>query len=282
MATNVRIVTDSGLYLDRNLIDHYNVVVVPLQVQLGGKIYQEGINITNSTFLKLQTKSQDMPVVSPPPVQAWTQLYQSLARESAYVIVLTQSSRLSNTFQRAREATGYVIGRVRIWVVDTQTVGLGQGILVREAAKMAAEGMPAPEIVRHMRAMIPHIYAQFLIDRLDYLEKYGRVGPAQALLGTMLGVKPIVAIEDGELIPMEKVQNWEKGIEKLHDFVVEFLHIEEMAVVQHGMEEQTALFLERLEMTFEGRSFPVISYGPSLSAHLGPTALGVIVYEGLT
>jgi len=282
MTANVRIISDSGLYLDNTLLKSYRIAIVPMLLQLQGKVYREGQDITDEEFLQQMEASGELPSIKSPPARVWTETYEAAGKEAAYVIVLTQSARLSNAYQQARIATQNVMGRVRIWVVDTQTVGFGQGIIVREAARLAAEGMPAPEVVRRVRAMIPHVYVQFLIDRLDYLERYGRVGPAQALLGTMLRIKPLVTIEGGDLIAVEKVQDWEKGIQKLHDFVAEFLRIEEMAIVQRGMVEQTAMLLERLEMTFEGHSFPIIGYGPSLAVHLGPTALGVVVYEGVT
>ncbi len=281
MNGKLRIVTDSAVWLDPEFVEQHGIVVVPMTVELEGQRYREGIDIDHQTFLQKLETATTLPHLIAPSAREWAAAYQSLVKEAEYILVLPHSARLSEAFINAREAVNYVFGRARFWVVDTETIGYGQGMIVRRAVEFAEQGMPAPEVVRLVRAMIPHVYAQFLMDRLDYLEKYGRVGPAQALLGTMLNIKPLVTVENGDLIPVEKVLKWEDGVEKLHDFVVEFLHIEELAIVQNNMEDETALLLERLEMTLGKQDFPVYPYGASLAVHLGPKVLGVFVYEGL-
>ncbi len=281
MRTELRIVTDSGVQLDEHFLKEHHVEVVPMIVEINGKRYREGVDLTPEEYFRIVEATNAMPNLIAPPPREWARVYQTLAREAANILVLTHSAHLSQAYAHAREAVGQVFGKARFWVVDTQTIGYGQGIIVRRAVELAEAASTPPDVVRFVRAMIPHVYAQFLTDRLDYLEKYRRVGPAQALLGTMLGVKPLVLIEDGTLIPIEKVLKWEEGVEKLHDFVIEFLRIEEMAIVQHNMEDETALLLERLEMTLGQREFPVYGYQPSLAVHLGPRALGVVVFEGV-
>jgi DegV family protein with EDD domain len=165
-------------------------------------------------------------------------------------------------------------------VLDTLTTSAGLGLIVEAAARAAKEGAPQAEVVRIVRGMIPHIYALFLSDGLEYLEAWGRLGPAQTLLGAMLNLKPLATMEDGDLIPIEKVRAYGRAVDKLCDFTVEFPHIEQLHLVQHGFEAEAAQLLERLEVAFPNHDFPVISYPPSLAVHIGPRALGVIVYEG--
>ncbi len=281
MRTELRIVTDSSAHLDEEFVREHDILVVPMTVELDGKEYREGVDIDASEFVRALTESNTLPNLIAPSPRAWADVYNRLVRETSGVLVLTHSARLSQAFENARAGVEYVFGRARFWVVDTQTIDFGLAVLVKHAARFAAEGLPAPEVVRRVRAMIPHVYGQFLMERLDYLEKYGRVGPAQSLLGTMLGIKPLVVIEDGDLIPIEKARQVEEGIEKLHDFVIEFLNIRDVSIVQHNMEDETALLLERLEMTLGEREFPVQPYSASLAVHLGPRALGVMVYEGM-
>ena len=97
----------------------------------------------------------------------------------------------------------------------------------------------------------------------------------------MLNLKPLATMEDGDLMPIEKVRNYGRAVDKLYDFIVEFSRIEQMYLVQHGFETEAAQLLERLEVAFPGHDFPVIGYPPSLAVHIGPRALGVIVYEGI-
>lgn len=280
MTTELRIVTDSSAQLAPEFVREHDIIVVPMTLEVNGRQYREGVDIDAATFVEMLKQSETLPSLVAPSPREWANVYNQVVRETAGVLVLTHSSRLSQAFEHAREAVNYVFGRARFWVVDTQTIDFGLGVLVRRAAQLAAEGMPAPDVVRQVRAMIPHVYGQFLVERLDYLEKYQRVGPAQALLGTMLGIKPILIVEEGDLIPIEKVREWQDGVEKLHDFVIEFLNLEDVAIVQHGMEDETALLLERLEMTLGQREFPVYPYSATLATHIGPRGLGVMVYEG--
>jgi len=125
------------------------------------------------------------------------------------------------------------------------------------------------------------MYALLFSDTLDYLEAWGRLGTAQTILGSMLGLKPLSTMEDGDLLPIEKVRNYGRAIDKLYDFIVEFSNIEQMYLLQHDFESEAAQLLERLELTYPNREFPVIGYPPSLAVHVGPKAMGVIVYEGV-
>jgi DegV family protein with EDD domain len=180
----------------------------------------------------------------------------------------------------AREATGSFLGRQRIVVLDTATTSVGLGLIVQAAAEAAAQGAPQAEVVRIVRGMIPHMYALFFSDSLDYLEAWGRLGAAQTLLGTMLDLKPLATMEDGDLLPIEKVRNYGRAVDKLFDFIVEFSHVEQMYILEHGFEAEAAQLKERLDVAFPHRTFPVIGYPPSLAVHIGPKAMGVIVYEG--
>jgi DegV family protein with EDD domain len=133
--------------------------------------------------------------------------------------------------------------------------------------------------------MLPHIYLVFLVERLDYLERGGRMGSAQALLGTMLRIKPLLLVEDGEIMPLEKVRTRELAIEKVADFVAEFARIQQVVIlrspVENRINELISELREHLSAALPRQEFEIIDYDPVLACHLGPEALGVIVYEGL-
>jgi DegV family protein with EDD domain len=120
---------------------------------------------------------------------------------------------------------------------------------------------------------------------LDYLEKGGRIGQAQALLGTMLRIKPLLIVEDGNIVPLEKVRTRSQVIDKLVDFVAEFARVERVAILcsglATGMDELTDELRQRLGEVLPGSKFPLVRYDPVLACHVGPEALGVIVYEGI-
>jgi DegV family protein with EDD domain len=203
-----------------------------------------------------------------------------LSQATDKIVCVHVSSALNDVAEIAREAAKGFAGRQRIVVIDTATTSIGLGLIVEAAARAARAGEPLPEIVRIVRGMIPHIYALFFSDSLEYLEAWGRLGPAQTLLGTMLGLKPFATMEDGDLLPIEKIRHYPHAVDKFYDFIIEFSRIEQMYLLQHGFETEAAQLLECLETAYPGREFPVIGYPPSLAIHIGPKALGVIVYEG--
>jgi DegV family protein with EDD domain len=163
------------------------------------------------------------------------------------------------------------------------TTSMGLGILVKAAAEAANNGASLDDIVRIVRGMLPHIYMIFYVETMDYLERSGRIGKAQAILGSMLNIKPILFIEDGDIIPLEKVRTTEKAVDKLFEFVTEFDNLEQTAIIQRGKNpsKETRILQERLEQNFPDLDFPIIQYGPDLATRVGPNALGIVVYEGL-
>jgi DegV family protein with EDD domain len=119
---------------------------------------------------------------------------------------------------------------------------------------------------------------------MDYLERGGRIGKAQAILGSMLSIKPILFMEDGDIIPLEKVRTTDKAIDKLFEFVAEFDNLEQTAIIQGSRKpgKEARDLRERLEQSFPQMRFPIIQYGPDLATRVGPNALGIVVYEGMT
>lgn len=277
----VRIITDSAIYLDPDLIEKHGITVLAQRLSFDQVTFREGVDITPLQFFKRMLEDPAKPSVSPPPVQEFRQAYERLQRSADQILVLASSSHLSDTFRVAQEATQLFLGRCRIAVVDSQSTSLALGILVEAAARAAEAGQPLDDIVRLVRGMIPRIYVIFFAETLGYLERAGRIGPAQALLGTLLSIKPLLIIEDGQLIPQEKVRTTTRAVEKLFEFVAEFSRLERLAILESPLKNDAPHLLERFELIMPGRSIPVLHYSPSLACHLGPDAMGVVVYEGL-
>jgi DegV family protein with EDD domain len=280
----VKVVTDSTAYLEASVAKRLGITIVPLTVRLGDEIFRENVDITAEEFFQKLDRSSAMPMAFPPSVEDFQAVYAKLSKSTDQIMSIHVSSKLSQTCNRATVASQSLLGRCEITVVDSLTTSLGLGILATAAAQAAAKGQPLDEIEFLIRGMIPHIYIVFLAETLEYLERGGRIGEAQALLGTMLNIKPFLAIEDGEIIPMEKVRTRENAVDKLFEFVAEFSQIEQIAILQSTPEpiEETKLLIERLEIAFPKIKPPILVYGPVLSCHVGPNGLGVIVYEGLS
>jgi DegV family protein with EDD domain len=277
----VAVVTDSTAFLEPGVAQELDITVVPLNVHLGDETLRDGIDITPEAFFQRLEKGSQTPHTSPPSVQSFERIYADLHTRTDQILSVHISGRLSPTLNHAERGAESLLGRCSIAVVDSLTTSLGLGILAKAAAEAAQQGATLDEVVRLARGMIPHLYIVFYVDQMDYLERGHRIGRAQAVLGTMLKIKPLLFVEDGEIIPLEKVRTHEKAIEKLFEFVAEFSELEQAAIAQRHTSptQETKMLLERLEQLFPHIEFPIIQYGPVLASHIGPSAMGVVVYE---
>jgi len=283
--SKVHIVTDSTAHFeDPTTPQRLGVTVVPLTIQFGRQYFKEGIDLTEDEFFNRMATSAQPPTLHAPAADDFRAVYGSLIKSADKILALHISSKLSQTCARAKTAAEDYLGRCQIVVLDSWTTSVGLGILVQAAAQAANEGKSLGDIVRIVRGMISHIYAVFFVDTLDYLEHSGLIGKSQSILGTMLGIKPFLSIEEGEIIPIEKVRSRDKAVDKLIEFASEFTNIDRGVILQSGKmpTDDTRLLLEQLEMTCPGLKFPVMRYGPTLACQLGPDSLGIFIYEGVT
>lgn len=280
----VRVVTDGDAYLPAAWTRDVDVTVVPLTVQVENEVYQDRDGSRNEELLDRMARERVRPMVVGPTVEEMERVYARLSRTTDSILSIHSSGPLSPIVENARQAAMSFLGRCDIMVMDSQCTSFGLGILVREAARMARAGHSLGQIVRHIRGMIPHIYVVMFTDSLDYLQRSGRISRSQCILGTMLGIRPFLSIEEGEIIPMEKVRSREKGLDKLIEFASEFLKVQEMTILQPVSypTNETAVLQERLGAMFPRVApFPILVYGPVLASHVGPDGVGLIVYEGV-
>ena len=282
---NARIVTDVTAYLEPDLIDQLRITVLPLSIKFGKETFRISTRSSWDEFLDhIADRPAESTEISIPP-EALQQALSRLNRETEEILIIPSSGRLSNVHAQAMDAARGFLGRCRIQVMDSMSVSWGLGFLVQAAAEAAADGLPLDTIVRLVRGMLPHIYLIFSVGRLDYLERGGRIGPAQALLGTMLKIKPVLLVEDGEIVPVEKVRTRTLALEKLADFVAEFAAIQQVVILRSPLESddnpQLEELRELLSLALPDQVIPTVEYDPMLACHLGPEAIGVVVYEGV-
>ncbi len=148
--------------------------------------------------------------------------------------------------------------------------------MVRAVAQAAKDAENLERVVRAARSIIPRVYSVYYVESLDNLQRVGLLGKAQSILGTMLNVMPFLTIEDGELIPMEKVRSHTQAIDKLLEFVAEFNIIEKLIIVQHTLRttRQTRILKDRLSLEFPDIAYPIMLYGPLLGSYMGPDGMG--------
>jgi DegV family protein with EDD domain len=273
----VRIVTDSAAqFLNDRLVRAHQIEVIPLNIHFGSKTLRDDVDISSEEMFHQMRRSSVVPTASGASTEDFIRAYNELCKTTDQVCVITHSQHLTGTHACAQSARVGYLGRCDIVVVDSQTTGVGQGMLVEAGASL-------DEIMRLTRHIVPRLYSVYSVDTLDYIQRAGLIGDAQAILGTMLGIKPLLTIEDGQLVAMEKARTRGKAIEKLAEFVIEFAHIEQMAILQNTprITEQTRALQDRLAIDFPDLETPVMLYDRLLSTLIGPDAMGVVVYEGM-
>lgn len=287
--SRVLIVTDSAAAIEPEVAEELGVTVVPLTVQIISRdgrrkeeLYQDGINLNHEELLLRMARERVYPSIVGPTAAQFRRVYAELTRLSNKIISLHSSAGLSLVCQEATKAAREFMGRCDIAVMDSETLSLGLRILVEEAARLANASAGMAEIMRHVRGLIPRIYIVCVTETLDYLERSHLISPAQAVLGTMLGIRPFLAIEEGRIIPMEKARSRERALDKLIEFVGEFSHIERIAILRNATypSEDIKLLKDRLEALLPGHEFPILTYGPLLASYIGPDGIGLVVYEG--
>ena len=279
----VRIVTDSSAhFFDPDFPTRHNVTVLPLNIEFGAQSQPDTPDLSAEQLFQRVAAGAPVPTAQAPSARQFAAVYEDICRTNDTILSIHLSSKLSRTVANARLGAEEVLGRCKIHVIDSLSTSIGLGLLVEAAALAAERGDSQDDIVRIVRGMIPRLYAVYFIETMEYLAKASRIGKAQAVLGSMLGIKPFLTLEDGDIVPMEKVRTRQQAVEKLVEFVVEFSNIEHLAILQNSIthSDDTRLLLERLAVEFPGRTWPVLTYGPALATFLGPNAMGVVVHEG--
>jgi len=277
----IRIVTDSSADLCPQLVAELGITVIPIRICLGTKIYHDGVDIRRSDFYHQMARGDILPTSRPPLREEFHRAYERLLRSGDQILSIHLSSKLSKTSEVARGATKAFLGRNRITVIDSCLISWGLGILVGTAAEAARGGASVEEILRLIRGMIPHIYMVFFVENVGYLERRRYAGRSRRFTDGLMGVRPLLIVEDGRIMPMARVRSRGKAADRLFEFVAEFARFERVVVLQGRPSDETQSLFERLMDVFPEKRLDIKPYGPALATYLGPDALGVGVYEGI-
>ena len=278
----VQIVTDSTVrFTSSDFLEKYSVAIAPMKVRCGPIEIEESTTSDLSVVRRQHLKDQSVPVPSAPSVELFTKIYADLHTRSDQILSIHSSAGICKAAENAQLARQNFLGRVDITIIDSQSVSVGLGLLVQEAAKEAARGTDLETLVRIVRGMIPRLYMIFFLDDLLVLEKNGLVSKSQAILGNMLGIIPFLTMEDGYLIPMEKVRSRPRALEKLVEFVLEFSSIDHLAILEGSSPatQESHTLAERLRAFYPHTPLTMTCYGPCVSSFVGMDSLGVVVLE---
>ncbi len=279
MGGRVVVVTDSTAYLPDGLADELSVRVVPLQVVLGGRSGAEGSEVTPAQVASALAAWVPVSTSRPTPAEFAAVYREALAAGASGVVSLHLSRELSGTWDSARLAAAEV-GAESVRVVDSRSAAMGLGFAVLAAAQAAAAGGGPEEVYAAAVGTAERTTTLFYVDTLEHLRRGGRIGAAQALLGTALSVKPILHVREGRIVPLEKVRTVSKGIARLEALAVAAADGGPADVAVHHLAaaQRAALLAERLRTRLpQVGQFYASEVGAVVGAHVGPGVLGVVV-----
>jgi DegV family protein with EDD domain len=274
---NVAIVTDSVADLPPQVAEEFGITVVPLVVRFGTELYQDGLDLTPDRFYEKLRTSKTLPATSVPAPLAFADAYDKLAGETNEIIVICLTSKLSATYQVALQAVGLMKKRCRVEVLDSQWAVMAQGFITIAAAKAARAGANLDEVLGIARHTMHRVGICAAFDTLEYLERGGRIGKAQALLGSLLKVNPIIGLKNGEVYPCARERSRAKAIDFLYNFAGSFGEVEGLAVEYATDLDEANSLAQRLRSRYPQVSVYLSRASPVIGTHTGPGLIVVAV-----
>ena len=272
---NVRVVTDSTSDLPGAVVRELGITVVPALVQFGDRVYRDGVDLSTEEFYRKLQMNSVLPRTSAPSPGTFREVYSRLAQEAEAIVSIHVSAKMSVTCDAAR--VGSTDLKCPISIVDSQTASMACGLLVILAARAAREGASFSDIDALVRAAVSRTVTFGVFGTLEYLYKGGRIGRAQAFLGSILKLNPILAIRAGEILPIARVRTRTKAIERLCEILRDSGVPQEMSVMSTTEPEEAEALAQRLSNLFPPERMYRASIGPSMGTYVGPGAVGVSV-----
>jgi len=282
--SKVAIVTDSTAYLPDDLVEAYQITVVPLVVIWGEETLLDNIDITPEAFYERLSTSKTMPSTSQATIQAFADVFERLLSDGYDILTVVISSALSGTLDSAIRAKN-MFPNANIELVDSKFTSLPLAYMALSAARAAKHGASLAECKKIAETIRDHTQVYFAVDTLEFLHRGGRIGGAARFLGTALNLKPILQLVDGKIEALERVRTSKKShdrlIELLKAAVFGFERINMIGVVSAAAEQSASKLLKKLSKEFNAEEIMLANISPVLGTHTGPGTVGVAYVAGV-
>jgi len=280
---SICIVTDCFVQFPQpSFVGRQSVKILNQGYQLNGHFFENGKDLKASELPPFPGESQKPQIVQPTGDQI-RQFFSSIEDERSYdrILAILTSSQLSPLFFNVKEALKSFPARVQVQLIDSQSVSIGLGFLVQSAVEAALKNYSFIEVEHLVRSLIPRIYAIFCTPGLSYLSQAAIVDHSQAMVGEMLGLLPLFALEEGHLTPLEKLRNHRQVLDSFQEFLDEFEYLQHIALVQsvNPNSQDGRLLREHAQDSFSKTPFTEHSINPAMAALLGPQTIGLFVVE---
>jgi DegV family protein with EDD domain len=276
----VRIVTDSASDLPADVVEELQISIVPMYVRFGSEVYRDGVDLKTDEFYRRLVTSRTVPTTSAPKMKDFGEVYDRLAEETDEILSIHLSSTFSTAYEIAMRASGRTKKGCHIEVIDSRTAAMGLGLVVIAAAKEAQKGLGLRQVLKTVRETIPKSRVYVCFETLEYLKMGGRIGKAEALLGSPIKVHPIVGAENGEVKPLGRERSRSKALERLCRLAGEVKDVSVLAVEQGAAPNEADRLHSRLTTLFPDRHIYVSMVGSAVGVHTGPRVVGICMLGG--
>jgi DegV family protein with EDD domain len=274
---NVAVVTDSVADLPSEVVEELGITVVPLVLRFGTDVYRDGLDLGPDEFYGRLKTSKALPATSVPPPVAYADVYDKLAEMTNGILVTSVTGKLSATYQVAVQAVRLMKKKCRVEVLDSQWAVMAQGFITIAAAKAARAGASLDDVLDVARRTMHRVEIIAAFNTLEYLERGGRIGKAQAFLGSLLKVNPIIGLKDGEVYPVARERSRARAIDRLYDFATDFDSVEGLAVEYATDVDEANRLVKRFHSKYPQVHIYLSRTSPVIGTHTGPGLIIVTV-----
>ena len=278
----IKIVTDSTADIPAELAKELDIAVIPAMVQFGDQAFHSGTELSAEQYYQLIADGRLRPRFLPPTTQDIDNVFRTLTVQNDYIYSIHMATQLTPIYRTVQQLhTRIPATAAKIRVVDSKSFSAGLGTVVTHAARAVQDGASPAEIERIIADTVSQTHFVFFVDTIDALEHAGCLEYANSTLSNLQRIKPLLLLDDGEIVLYERTRTRTKAIEGLATFVEDFPKVQSVTVLYSTAYEDVDKFLERLDPIFPRGDVTVMQMSPSNAAILGPGAMGVSVYEGL-
>jgi len=273
----VKVITDSTAYLPETIRKKYDIAVIPLTLIWNNETFQDGVDITPSQFYQRLQSSDTLPSTSQPSIEAFKEIFQQQIHAGNDIIAILISSRISGTVESALQAK-QDLGTERVAIVDSRTSGMAMGLQVLSVAKLASQGASGSQCRTLAEQAREKTQVYFAVDTLEFLHRGGRIGGAKRLLGTMLDIKPILEMREGQIEAVDQVRTQRRATTRIIQLMDEAMEQDQkllLAVMHSNAPQRARALLNQAQEKFTPVEAYLADLSPVIGTHVGPGTLAL-------
>ena len=275
----IRIVTDSSCDLPTDLVQQYGITVLPCYVVVDDQTFKDGLEIQADEFYRRLQADGRTPTTAQPTPSDFHEVYSDLIDQGDQIISIHVSSKLSGTLNSAEQAKTSLDDSSAVEIIDSHLASIPLGLVVLDAAVLASEEQDLHKVAAKIRQTLGLHHGLFALDTLEYLHKGGRIGKARAFMGSVLHVKPILRLQNGEAYPVERPRTRERAMRRLVQLTQELAPVKRLAVIHSTDANRMAELKQSLTGILPVDQIIESRFGSTLGTYIGPDALGVAITQ---